>query len=142
MNQVTWKVQGLFKADAQKCYEEIGDGIVTPQSVLDRAKDEDSELHKCFCWDDTEAANKYRLQQARDIIRNLVRVTPNQEIEATRVLQISSSRNEYMPTRMFLEKPDEYQILLARAKGELLAFKKRYDMIAELEEVFMAIDAI
>ena len=66
--QVQWKVNGIFKADAAKVYKEIGTDNVTPESVLEKAKDKKSELHKCFDWDDKSAANKYRLQQARQII--------------------------------------------------------------------------
>ena len=64
MEKVMWRVDGFFKADAQKCYEEMGDSDISPEEVLEKAKDKNSELHKCFEWDDTVAANKYRLQQA------------------------------------------------------------------------------
>ena len=65
---VSWKIEGIFKANAQKCYEEISKlNRITPEDILNQAKDINSELHKCFEWDDTIAANKYRLQQARQV---------------------------------------------------------------------------
>lgn len=142
MDQVKWKINGLYKADAQKVYEEIGEDNVSPEEVLSKAKDKDSELHKCFEWDDSVAAEKFRLQQARLIICNLVVVTPNKEEEPVRVYQISSERNTYQPTRFFLQQPDEYQKLLQRAKEELKALQKRYKMLSELELVFSAIDEL
>ena len=43
--QAEWKIKGIYKADAQKVADEIGDGKVTPQEVLEKARDENSELH-------------------------------------------------------------------------------------------------
>lgn len=138
-----WKIKGIFKADADKVYDEIsGLESITPQNVLEKAKNKGSELHKCFEWDDSVAAEKYRLSQARQIIRYLV-VTPVQE-EATpvRVFQISSERNTYQKNSFFMVNQNEYRILLDRAKAELQAIKKRYATLSELEEVFNAIDQL
>lgn len=65
-----WKIKGIYKADAQKVADEIGEKSITPQEVLEKARDENSELHKCFEWDNDIAAEKYRLEQARKIIIN------------------------------------------------------------------------
>ena len=70
----TWSIKNGFKADAQKCAEEIrtlGDEIRAEQ-VLELARDENTELHKCFEWDDSIAAEKYRYVQAQRVIRMLV----------------------------------------------------------------------
>ncbi len=140
MESVKWKISGIFKADPQKCFEEIGDKSVSPEEVLNKARNEKSELHKCFEWNDGIAAEKYRLQQARMIINLLVIKTENKGNEPVRVYQISSERNVYQPTRFFMQNPDEYQILLKRAKGELQAIRNRYKTLSELEAVFEAID--
>lgn len=50
-----------------------GRGILTPDAVVEAASDPGSPLHDYFEWDDTEAARKYRLDQARTLIR-VVRV--------------------------------------------------------------------
>lgn len=143
MESVKWKISGIFKADAQKVYEEIGEDSITPEALLAKArKDKKSELHKCFEWDDSVAAERYRLQQARQIIQLLVVNVESEEVAPTRIFQITTERNTYQPTRLFLQQPDEYQALLERAKGELRAIKERYKSIAELEEVFEAIDAL
>ena len=99
-------------------------------------------MYKCFEWSDSVAAEKYRLQQARLIICNLVVVTANKEDEPVRVYQITSERNTYQPTKFFLQQPDEYQVLLQRAKDELKAIQRRYKMLSELELVFSAIDEL
>lgn len=139
--EVRWKID-LFKADPMKCYEEIGDAKITPQEIVDRARDEKSELHKCFEWNDSIAAEKYRIQQARTILLNLVVVDIDKDKTPRRVFQISNQKNEYQPLKFFMQNPDEYAILLNRAKKELQAIRKRYAEISELEMVFEAIDSL
>lgn len=141
MTEVSWKVDIFKGADARKCYEEIGDTQITPQEILEKARDKKSELHKCFEWDDTKAAEKYRLIQARSILLNLV-ITTKPESEPIRVYQITSEKNVYQPTKLFLKNPTEYQELLNRALGELHSIQKRYSQLAELESVFEAIDSL
>ena len=77
---VVWKFNNLYKADAEKVSKEIESiSNATPSSILEYARNENSELHKCFEWDDTVAAEKYRLQQARNIVCNLVYQEENKE---------------------------------------------------------------
>jgi hypothetical protein len=44
-------------------------GRLTPHLVLEAATAEDHPLHGRFEWDDSAAAHKYRLNQARELIR-------------------------------------------------------------------------
>lgn len=44
-------------------------GVLKVDDVLQEAKDKDSVLHRHFEWDDTEAAEQYRRQQARALIQ-------------------------------------------------------------------------
>lgn len=142
MERIRWSVEGLHKADAQKCYNECQTlEEVTPANVLEKARNKRTELHKCFEWDDSIAGEKYRLIQARDIIRHFVIYTPDEEnLPKIRSYQISTECTRYEPTRMFLQNPDEYTELLKRAKNELEAFKQRYKTLTELETIFEEID--
>jgi len=49
-------------------------GRLTPEDAIEDAKDPESPLHPHFTWDDSEAAQKQRLYEARTLIRS-VRVT-------------------------------------------------------------------
>lgn len=93
MQLATWGTY-RFKADAQKCADEIMEiceelESATPQRILEKARDSNTELHKCFTWDDTEAAEKWRITEARSVVRNLkiVEVKPDKEPEPTTTLQ-------------------------------------------------------
>jgi hypothetical protein len=68
-----WKDCACIKADAQKVGEELEDiPVRNASSVLEVARNSDGELHKCFTWDDSVAAEKYRLDQARYVLRMIV----------------------------------------------------------------------
>lgn len=140
MEKVEWRVKGLFKADAQKVFEEIGDNKFNYKEIIEKARSEDSELHKCFEWDDSIAAGKYRLSQARMIVQNLVFTAKDVEVQPLRVFQITQEKNVYQPTRVFLENKQEYEGLLSRALRELEAFQRKYATLTELEQVMDAID--
>jgi hypothetical protein len=47
-------------------------GVLTPRAVVDAARSRTSHLHDCFQWDDTRAADEYRLYQARHVIAEFV----------------------------------------------------------------------
>ena len=57
-------------------------GRLTPNVVLEEAKDRDSILHNLFEWDDTLAAHQHRIYQARQIITSVrvVITTENRKI--------------------------------------------------------------
>lgn len=143
MERITWKFDGLFKGDPEKCYEEVQSlENITPENVLAYAEDETTELYKCFEHDDSVAAHKYRLIQARQIIQSFVIVSEKKETQPVRAYQITTETSVYQPTRLFLQQSDEYSELLKRAKAELAAFKQRYKMLSELEEIFNEIDKL
>lgn len=142
MDKVYWKVNGIFKADANKGYSEMLEiKEITPQSVLERARDKKSELHKCFEWNDNVAAEAYRKQQAGNIIRMLYVVPREEEAPTVRVLS-RTSETVYQPTRLFVKNQNEYEDLLKRALSELESFKRKYSTLSELEQVFEQIDIL
>lgn len=140
-----WKSGCRISADAQKVADEIlaiGKSATTAQ-ILDKARDEKTELHKCFDWDDAEAAEKWRMQQARHIVCNLVikekTDAPKPEV---RVFFKTDNESGYKPTVLIMQDKDEYQKLLARALAELNSFRAKYKSLTELDGVFDAIDQL
>ena len=143
MEVITWAFP--HKGDATKCYQECQTlSEVTPENVLNLARDESTELHKCFEFDDAVAGEKYRLIQARDIIRHFVikHTDEKGKEQNIRTFQITTETNHYELTKIIMRNPDEYAALLSRAKEELRNIKRRYKTLSELEEVFEAIDRL
>lgn len=138
-----WKLPSLFNgADAEKCYQEIisiGESA-TPDQILEYAKRPDTELHKCFEWDDSVAAYHYRLQQARTVVCHLVVVPQTQNAEPQKFRLLQKTDDGYKPVKIIYQNKTEYEKLLERARGELKAFKERYHMLTELEEILTLID--
>lgn len=61
-----------MREDAQLLAElEGATGHVTPQSVVDAARDADHPWHSRFVWDNAVAGDLYRLVQARVLIRSV-----------------------------------------------------------------------
>ena len=138
----------IYKADAQKVAEEIisiGDEA-TPAQIVEKAKDENTELHKCFIWDDRIAAEHYRLYQARHIVRLLIIHNTDEPDDPDPVRFFYKVDREhdtgYKMTTKIVRNDDEYKALLRQAKAELDSFRKKYKTLKELDGVFDAIDEI
>lgn len=60
-----------YGAHLASLIKQNGDKI-KPSQVLEDAKRMESPIHSHFEWDDTEAAIKHRLDQARYLLRNII----------------------------------------------------------------------
>lgn len=87
--------QKLIEARLAKIAAECG-GNLTPDAVLEDARSKKSPLHDCFEWDDSEAAHRYRLEQARTLIRS-VRVEVTTESKTVSVVRYL--RNPEVPNK-------------------------------------------
>jgi hypothetical protein len=145
---IEWKVKGIYKANAQAVYDEIqqiGD-TYTPEQIVEKATDESTELHKCFEWDDSAAAHKYRLSQAQGIVRCLVLVNEkveDKELPKVRAIVSTNMReNTYEPVKITIRKVDSYERLKAEALRELEAFRKKYAVIEEIGDIIDELEAV
>lgn len=136
----------MFRADPQKVCDELhtlGDEF-TPEDIVEKAKDNGTELHKCFEWDNNLAAEKYRLHQARQITSNLVFRKETEETDETPVLVRIYNKTEatggYKPPEKVFTQSDEYDKLLKRAIAELRQFKVKYSMLKELDYILSLIN--
>jgi len=58
-----------LRTQLQQVYDQYG--TLTPALVVQTARDPDHPLHARFEWDDTVAAEKYRLTQGGELIRSI-----------------------------------------------------------------------
>lgn len=140
-----WKVDGFYKADASKVLDELSElgDEYSLSDVVKKAKDENSEMHSIFEWDDSVAGEEYRKIQAGKMVRNLVIVRNDETEEKTNVRYfVSTGKRDstYTPTRLVIRNQDAYEQLLERAYAELRAFKEKYSTLSELEEILSLID--
>jgi len=119
-------------------------GFLTPEAVVSVAKDEDNPLHPYFTWDDTEAAHKWRLEQARKLIRLSVTIVKQdtQPVRAYVSLLNDRGKNGYRATIDVLNDEDLRDQLLHCALRELAAFRNKYAVLSELAELFEVADRL
>lgn len=149
MIRVRWK-KGFASlhngADAQKVYDEIlaiGPSA-TPEQILERGRETDGELHKCFTWDDRAAAERWRHHEARQIVCHLVldREEDTPEEPEVRVLFKCGPEDGYQPATVVFRQESQYRMMLNRALGELNAFTRKYQILSDLEEMRTLINAV
>lgn len=119
-------------------------GVVRAEDLLSVARDPDSPVHRFFEWDDSAAAEKYRLDQARHLMRSYVVVMTKSEVsQDVRGLQFVDSRGGYVPSSVVFTDADLTREVVAAAKREAEHWFRRHQKlrsVAELEGIFDAIE--
>lgn len=144
-----WKHGSTAKVDAQLAGQEMErlrtmrNGRLEPKDLVEHSRDPAAPLHPAFEWDNDTAAEAYRIEQARYLIRSIeVVVLP--EPEATPVRAFVSVRRDddrsYTSVTHAMTDPDLRQQVLDNALRELEAWRRRYAELVELANVFAAID--
>lgn len=121
-----------------------GGGILNPESVVEFARDATTALHSMFDWDDSEAAEKWRVHQARNLIRVQVTYEPRADQEMQVYVSLPQDRDSeggYRRMVDVLSSEDRRKQLLGMALAELESFKKKYHQLTELAGVFKALDS-
>lgn len=114
------------------------DGIVTPQAVVDAASGIDSPIHDCFDWDDTQAAKKYRRQQARQLIRAVQVEFMGKKTDGFYNVKIEVSgevKQGYMNVERISDDKDLKMQVQQNALRELRFWENKYAEIQELSGV-------
>lgn len=121
-------------------------GELTPQDVLADARNPNSPLHAYFEWDDSEAAEQYRLQQARGLIRAVVAVYVSDDKPAVRqkaYVHINEpSAPHYRETGHAMSVKSTRDIVLRQAWREFQAWRKRYRDLKEFSDLFDVADEV
>lgn len=126
----------------------IKENGITAESLLEHSRDENALLHSCFEWDNTKAAEKYRLNQARGIISNLVAIQINEKPQAPVRSFVSvtetkhSEKGRFMPIVEAITNDKSRVIVLENATRELQQIREKYATLEELFSVWAAIDRI
>jgi hypothetical protein len=120
-------------------------GLLVPQKVVEAAQSKTSPLHSCFQWDDTEAAQQYRIWQARQLIRVVVQQIDGVSGKTPIFVSLHSDRKDgdgYRVTTEVLSDDDRRSEMLADALAELNVVRKKYALLKELAAVFLEIEKL
>lgn len=146
--QYRWKVEGFFdKADANKVGKEIENlPAITLENMVEKARDENTELHQLFEWDDKKAGDKYRRIQANNILQGIQVVVKKDEEtneeKTTKAFVTLKKHTEYEPIEAVIKEPEKYNLLLERATEQLKKIRRNYEDVFELQDIFDLIDKL
>jgi len=139
-----WKTN-WFKTDANvagKVFDELDKSVgLTAKTVVNASRAKDAPLHNEFEWDDAVAGEKYREQQARVMISNLVvRIDESPDSVPTRAyVTVEKDSAQYEDITVVLSNEDKTEKLLRNAMKELSWFERKYSELEALAGVFSEI---
>jgi hypothetical protein len=114
--------------------EEIAvEGEITPELVLEDAKDSASPLHDYFEWDDSTAAFEWRLQQARVLIRSIDLVREDRPQETTNAYHFV--KTTYVASAKVFSDEEKSRHVIDNALSELKGWQIRYKQYKELAKL-------
>lgn len=121
-------------------------GLITPSAVVEDARPEGALLHPAFEWNDVAAAERWREEQARNLIRRIV-VVPDADSKAkTPIRAYVNVRTEdgqgYTSVHAAMLDEILRKQVLQRAMDELTAWQKRYEDLEDFAAVFNAIETV
>ena len=133
--------QEAIAAELSKIAKANG-GVLNPADVVEFAKNPKTELHSHFDWSDTEAAEKWRLHQARNIIRVVVTVPESTNTPTRAWVSLAEDRKPDAGYRTIVDVMSDAErraSLLRQAFRDLDILRQKYGVLKELAGVFVAV---
>jgi len=117
-------------------------GILKPDHVVAEATDPGNPLHDKFEWDDAVAGHKYRLDQARKLIKAFVVLYPGVDQPVPCYVNLRKDRGTdeqgYRKIEDVFSNEFLLESLMEDAMNDLRSFEKKYEMLKALAPVFEA----
>lgn len=133
---------GVPAKDVVTELEKINSDSITPEQIVNVARDENSLLHQFFEWNDSIAAEKYRKIQAQQMLCRITYIVEDNDEPKRYYHNFTYSTHEYHPVQYFYQHKDAYEELKKRAKDYLDGAVKRFSDIKELQPVWDAIKSV
>lgn len=119
------------------------DGLLVPTEVVAAARSKKSPLNPKFTWDDSEAGQKWREQEARNLIRVHVRYEPIVERKTRVYVSVPTDRTDGGGYRRTSEAIVRYQDqLVDEVRKKLLNMRVPYEHLKVLDGLWPQIDAV
>jgi hypothetical protein len=121
------------------------DKLLHPEDIVAYAMNENTALHSKFEWDDGKAGQEYRIWQARQLIKVIVRIIPRTNIPTTVYVSLKKDRygeGGYRALVDVLSHEDLRQQLLKDAFDEFEYWKQQYYLVQELIPIFKTAEKV
>lgn len=142
-----WKMPSFGKGvDAGLVVRELKkintqNGNLSPATIVQSAKWKSSPLHCLFEWDDSKAAEQFRLQQARNLVNNIqVTVISNGEPTAIPVYEVVTVNGDRSYKHIETMTPENIEEVRARTVNELRLIKTKLDIYKQFDSVILKLD--
>ena len=144
MKIYSWKSVSFADVDPQKVGLELEEiernGELVSENLVSYAeRHKDSELYKCFEWDDKEASRKYRLTQANSILCSIsLKISEEPTIKQRVYVNVKSSSTDmkvFKNIKNVLENDDEYNQLVDKARRDFDSCKDKYEALIKKEDL-------
>lgn len=112
-------------------------GKLTPEMVVDESRPPAAPLHDRFEWDDAEAAEAYRRDQAHHLIQSVklpitYRPADGKPVKVRAFQAVRTEQgNVFKPTEEVVQDPFLTKLVLQNMEREWQAMKARYDGFGE-----------
>lgn len=120
------------------------DGVIRPADVVERARDPESAMHGWFEWDESAAAQEFRLYQARKLLRVHVTVEQREDSPTRAFVSLSSDRKVegggYRALDDVMSDEALRAQLLRDALAELRCAQQKYRHLKQLSGVWKAVE--
>ena len=122
---------------------------LTAEDVVNDAKEKNVVYHEFFEWDDSIAAHQHRLEQARLLMRSIIKIkiiSGKEEPIETRAFHCISigdngtSHNAYVPEEIVFNKKEYSEQVIENALDEAESWNNRYKQYKQLRRISNAIE--
>lgn len=153
---VRWRQGSRLKANPAKAYKFVekirsaNGGVISPEQLVEASRPKTAPTHRDIEWNAEAGLREWQLYQARTILRSFevtfeeapARTTRAYETRVTVDSRTEKAATMYQSIDELLSDPAERDVLLSRAIRDAAAFRRKYAVLSELSQVFVAIDEL
>ncbi|MES2620579.1 MAG: hypothetical protein V4615_06995 [Bacteroidota bacterium] len=142
-----WRMQSLAKGvdpdeavlELERIEKEFGG--LTPENILKASCTKNAVLHPLFNWNDEEAANAFRLQQARNILNNVnITVVSDGEERLIPVYEVVTTNEGRAYKHVDKFTPDDVAQVKAQAVREINHWRQKLSLYTEFQKATKKLD--
>ncbi len=144
-NGFTWKVKPEVAGKTIDKIAAKNNGEITPQLVLEAAKNKKNALHNCFEWNNDKAGERYRLWQARQLIGSIVVDIQINEPEQTRAfvsINIPEQTPSYYSIANVADDSLKLDMVIKNAKRQMLIIAAQIKIYERMQKVASKIEEL
>lgn len=126
-----------LEQEFQKLMQNDPTGTLQPEAIVEAAKNPSSPLHSYFDWDQDEAAEKWRQQQAKELIWSYKIDVPELNIKVRALTSLQTGKGSgFLWTKDVIADPDMRRRMLDLALRDLLKLENKYSHLEELAQLW------